>query len=79
MTNEINLAMILQTFQSKTALKSNPLMATPAPSSSNIVMEVTYSSGDFYVQVTYNDSPIVLGGCSTATTCKASNFVEYLS
>lgn len=35
------------------------------------------SNGDYLVEVTYNDTPVILGGC-TASPCKASDFANYL-
>jgi hypothetical protein len=40
-------------------------------------MEVTFSNNDYLVEVTYNDNPVILGGC-TASPCKATDFVAYL-
>ena len=40
-------------------------------------MELTFSSGDYFVEVTYNDSPVILGGCSVSP-CKALDFVGHL-
>ena len=77
-TNEINLRYILQGFQSSLNYEKTHALRAPSATSSNIVLELTYTSGDYYVEVTYNDSPVILGGC-TVSPCKALDFVGHLN
>ena len=78
-TDELHLRYILQAYQSHQTFANTHVLKAPSATSSNLVLEVTKdSSNQFLVEVTYNDNPVTLGGC-TSSPCKATDFVQYLN